>query len=136
MTTVVLNPEARRVLGHAVPRQPSGFERGALALAVLVVVGLLFLPTVGPDRASAAGVTQLVVLAKGRERLRAGEAPAVRFVVPNPQAMPAELDAARRREAVEALAASEEPGRHLNILLAVLKQDEDSDVREAALDAL
>ena len=82
------------------------------------------------------GVTKLVVLAKGRERLRAGEAPAVRFVVPTPQAMPAELDAARRREAVEALAASEEPGRHLNILLAVLKQDEDSDVREAALDAL
>src|SRR5712691_1519120 len=55
MATADLEPKARGPLGQAVPRGPLGFERSAVALAVLVVVSLLFQPTVGPDRAFAAG---------------------------------------------------------------------------------
>jgi HEAT repeat protein len=39
-------------------------------------------------------------------------------------------------EAVIALAADEEPGKSLDLLIEVLKQDKDNDVREAALHAL
>lgn len=47
-----------------------------------------------------------------------------------------DTDPGRRREAVEALASSEEPGRRQDLLLKVLKQDGNSEVRMAALDAL
>jgi HEAT repeat protein len=45
-------------------------------------------------------------------------------------------DPERRMEAVMALAAGEEPLQSLDLLIEVLKQDGDSDVREAALHAL
>ena len=76
------------------------------------------------------------VLAKGRGGVRANGAREEHLVTPWWQAALEGPDPARRREAVEALADSQEPGQHLAILLAVLKQDGDSDVREAALDAL
>jgi HEAT repeat protein len=45
-------------------------------------------------------------------------------------------DPEKRTEAVMALAAGEEPGKSLDLLIEILRQDKDNDVREAALHAL
>jgi hypothetical protein len=95
---------------------------------------ILFYAAAGPGQPAA--LRQVKVLPKGREGVRA-EGPSERLsVMPSRPAGLGDTDPERRMEAVIALAAGEEPGKSLDLLIEVLKQDKDNDVREAALHAL
>jgi len=93
---------------------------------------ILFYAAAGPGQPAA--LRQVKVLPRGREVVRARDHREQPRVMPSRP--PGLSDPEKRTEAVMALAADEEPGKSLDLLIEVLKQDGDSDVREAALHAL
>jgi len=95
---------------------------------------ILFYAAAGPGQPAA--LRQVKVLPKGREGVRAEGPSEQPRVMPSRPAGLGDPDPERRMEAVMALAADEEPRQSLDLLIEVLKQDGDSDVREAALHAL
>jgi len=95
---------------------------------------ILFYAAAGPGHPAA--LRQVKVLPKGREGVRAQGPSEQPRVMPSRQAGLGDPDPERRMEAVMALAVGEELGQSLDLLIEVLKQDKDNDVREAALNAL
>lgn len=95
---------------------------------------ILFYAAAGPGQPAA--LRQVKVLPRGREGVRAGDHREQPRVMPSWQAGLGDPDPEKRMEAVMALAAGEEPGKSLDLLIEVLKQDKNNDVREAALHAL
>ena len=95
---------------------------------------ILFYAAAGPGQPAA--LRQVKVLPKGREGVRTEDKREQPRVIQSRQAGLGDPDPERRMEAVMALAADEEPGKSLDLLIEVLKQDGDSNVREAALHAL
>jgi hypothetical protein len=95
---------------------------------------ILFYAAAGPGQPAA--LRQVKVLPKGREGVRAEGPSEQPGVMQSRQAGLGGPDPEKRMEAVMALAAGEEPGKSLDLLIEVLRQDKDNDVREAALHAL
>jgi hypothetical protein len=95
---------------------------------------ILFYAAAGPGQPAA--LRQVKVLPKGREGVRAEGPSEQPRVMPSRQAGLGDPDPERRMEAVMALAVGEELGQSQDLLIEVLKQDKDNDVREAALNAL
>jgi HEAT repeat protein len=95
---------------------------------------ILFYAATGPGQPAA--LRQVKVLPKGREVVRAGDHREQPRVMPSRPPGLGDPDPEKRTEAVMALAAGEEPGKSLDLLIEILRQDKDNDVREAALHAL
>jgi HEAT repeat protein len=95
---------------------------------------ILFYAAAGPGQPAA--LRQVKVLPRGREVVRTGDHREQPRVMPSLPPGLGDPDPEKRTEAVMALAAGEEPGKSLDLLIEILRQDKDNDVREAALHAL